>query len=132
MTFALHDRVLTARPASTVGQGVLAYPMTNFVFGTITAIGAMVGVVWDDGVQSLGVAEAAFDKVDSDAVVAPKVVRPVGLTSPEYDSIVVAQYPRVNSGDGTLLGVFMLVRTLGDADVYFEGLVSEFEEVEGR
>jgi hypothetical protein len=131
MAFSASQRVLPLRPVSSIGQGLLAYPFRNFSFGTVQAVaGANVTVLWDNGILAT-VPEASIDNVTPEDTT-PRVVRPVGEVTPEYDGIVMAQYPRIALGNGTNKGTFLLVRPLGSADVVFEGLVSEFVDVEGR
>jgi hypothetical protein len=131
MAFIAGQRVLSARPVSSVGQGLLAYPFRNFRFGTVRSVsGSSITVLWDNGHQNV-VPAAALDNVSSEEVT-PRVVRPVGESTPEYDAVVVGEYPRISDGDGTNKGTFLLVRTLSSADSFFEALVSEFVEVEGR
>ncbi len=131
MAFSANQRVLPLRPVSSIGQGLLAFPFRNFSFGTVVSVaGANVTVLWDNGIQNT-VPEASIDNVTPEDTVA-RVVRPVGEMTPEYDGIVMAQYPRIALGDGTNKGTFLLVRPLGSADCFFEGPVSEFVDVGGR
>ncbi len=131
MSFAAPQRVLPSRPISSIGQGLLAFPFRNFSFGTVQSVaGANVTVLWDNGILAT-VPEASIDNVTSEQIT-PRVVRPVGEMTPEYDAIVIAEYPRIALGNGTNKGTFLLVRTLSSADCFFEGLVSEFVDVGGR
>lgn len=133
MTFAVGDRVLTARPASTVALGPFGYPFGAFVFGTVSAIGAGNATVqWDNGKVSATVPEAALDYVTSEEIDEPFCVRIENEASPQYTGMVLGIYPRILGGsDGTTKGIFWLVR-LFQSSVLIEGLATDFVRVESR
>ena len=125
MTLDVGDRVGTGRPIA--DTGLLAFPILNLAFGTVTDTGGGVlpVIIWDTGI--VNTVDVGLDKLIPGAEVF-SVVRLAASQSPEYRGIVIGHYQRQVQGVDDVTGPYYLVQMLSGFGFY-EALVSDCEVV---
>jgi hypothetical protein len=131
MAFSVGETAATRRPAASLG---MMYPQPNLEFGTVTAVGGTITVLWQGGLSATVLA-AGLDRIAIPAAVSTvfepgQLVRPIGCECADYDGLLMWIYARDPAGAGVELGVFGLVSLLNGLG-FMEFQLSELRVLEG-